>query len=101
MKYNGTDGALMFHITRLYIIILIIIIVTLTTYFAFAFDHIKYSRAHMVYMCAHPRQLIFLRKSDCLGCAVLLCLVVVCLTLLASFFFPSHLSLNMYYAYCV
>ena len=37
-----------------------------------------------------PRQLVFLRKSDCLGCAVLLCLVV-CLTLLASFFLPSHL----------
>ena len=36
---------------------------------------------------------IFLRKSDCLGCAVLLCLVV-CLTLLASFFLPSHLSLK-------
>ena len=31
--------------------------------------------------------------SDCLGCAVLLCLVV-CLTLLASFFLPSHLSLK-------
>ena len=40
---------------------------------------------------SHQRQLIFLRKSDCLGCAVLLCLVV-CLTLLASFFIPSHLS---------
>ena len=39
------------------------------------------------------RQLIFLRKGDCLGCAVLLCLVV-CLTLLASFFLPSHLSLK-------
>ena len=38
--------------------------------------------------------LIFLWKSDCLGCAVLLCLVV-CLTLLASFFLLiSHL--NMY-----
>ena len=36
------------------------------------------------------RQLIFLGKSDCLGCAVLLCLVV-CLSLLASFFLPSHL----------
>ena len=36
-------------------------------------------------------QLIFLRKSDCLGCAVLLCLVVY-LTLLATFFLPSHLS---------
>ena len=33
------------------------------------------------------------RKSDCLGCAVLLCLV--CLTLLASFFLPSHLSLKL------
>ena len=42
---------------------------------------------------SHPRQLIFLRKSDCLGHAVLLCLVV-CLTLLASFFLPSHLSLK-------
>ena len=31
-----------------------------------------------------------------IGCGVLLCLVVVCLTLLASFFLPSHLSLNMY-----
>ena len=38
----------------------------------------------------HPRQLFFLRKCDYLGCAVLLCLVV-CLTLLASFFLPSHL----------
>ena len=43
-----------------------------------------------VYTCA--RQLIFLWKSDCLGCAVLLCLVV-CLTLLASFFLPSFSSL--------
>ena len=42
---------------------------------------------------SHPRQLIFLRKSDCLGCAVLLCFVV-CMTLLASFFLPSHLSLK-------
>ena len=42
---------------------------------------------------SHPRQLIFLRKSDCLGCAVLLCLVD-CLILLASFFLPSHLSLK-------
>ena len=33
-------------------------------------------------------------KSDCLGCAVLL---VVCLTLLASFFLPSHLSLKHVY----
>ena len=42
---------------------------------------------------SHPRQLIFLRKSDCLWCAVLLCFVI-CLTLLASFFLPSHLSLK-------
>ena len=42
---------------------------------------------------SHPRQLIFLRKSDCLGCAVLLCLVV-CSTLLASFLF-LHLSLTL------
>ena len=36
----------------------------------------------------------FLRKVTALvGCAVLLCLVV-CLTLLASFFLPSHLSLK-------
>ena len=41
-------------------------------------------------MCMYT---FFLRKSDCLGCAVLLCLVV-CLTLLASFFLPSHLSLK-------
>ena len=30
----------------------------------------------------------------CLGCAVLLCFVV-CLTLLTSFFLPSHLSLTL------
>ena len=46
------------------------------------------------------RQLICSRKSDCLGCAVLLCLV--CLTLLASFFLPSHLSFrNMYVYTCI
>ena len=43
------------------------------------------------YICTW-RQLIFLRKSDCLECAVLLCLVV-CLTLLVSFFLPSFSSL--------
>ena len=41
-------------------------------------------------MCM-SRQLIFLRKSDCLGCAVLLCLV--CLFDLACFFVPSFSSL--------
>ena len=43
-----------------------------------------------IYM-SHPRQLIILRKSDGLGCAVLLCLVC-CLTLLACFFLPSLIS---------
>ena len=41
---------------------------------------------------SHPRQLIFIRKSDYPGCAVLLC-VVVRSTLLASFFLPFHRSL--------
>ena len=36
---------------------------------------------------SHLRQLIFSRKSDCLGCAVLLCLV--CLFDLACFFLSS------------
>ena len=47
-----------------------------------------------------PRQLISLRKSDCLGSAVLLCLVV-CLTLLASFFLPSlkHVHVHVCYYY--
>ena len=49
---------------------------------------------------SHPRQLIFLRKSDCLGCAVLLCLVV-CLTLLASSFLLSSLinTCTLYYTH--
>ena len=33
------------------------------------------AHAH-IHLGIHERQLIFLRKSDCLGCAVLLCLVV-------------------------
>ena len=40
---------------------------------------------------SHLRQLIFSRKSDCLGCAVLLCLV--CLFDLACFFLSSFSSL--------
>ena len=43
---------------------------------------------------SHSRQLIFLGKSDCLGCAVLLCLNC---SVLASFFLPSHLSLKYVY----
>ena len=42
---------------------------------------------------SHPRQLIFLRKSDCLGCAVLLCLVCLFGFFLSSF---SSLIKNMY-----
>ena len=41
---------------------------------------------------SHPRQLIFSRKSDCLGCAVLLCLV--CLFDLACFFLSSFLLIS-------
>ena len=40
---------------------------------------------------SHHRQLIFLMKNDCLGCAMLRCLV--CLFDLACFFFPSFSSL--------
>ena len=40
---------------------------------------------------SHPRQLIFLSKSDCLGCAVLLCHVI-CTTLLNYFFLPFLIS---------
>ena len=43
---------------------------------------------------SHPRQLIFLQKSNCLGCAVLLCFVV-SMALLASFFLPSESLVNM------
>ena len=48
-----------------------------------------------MYMCIYTRQLILLLKSDCLGCVVLLCLVV-CMTLLASFFLPYASLINMY-----
>ena len=44
------------------------------------------------------RQLIFLRKSDCLECAVLPCLVV-CMTLLASSFFLSFSLKHVHCAY--
>ena len=58
---------------------------------------------------SHPRQLIYLRKSDCLGCAVLLCLV--CLLDLACFLLPSfssliktctvHIYSSIYYVYLI
>ena len=48
---------------------------------------------------SHLRQLIFSRKSECLGCAVLLCLVCLFDLACASFFLPSHLSFkNMHQA---
>ena len=46
---------------------------------------------------SHPRQLIFSRRSDCLGCAVLLCLV--CLFDLACFFLSSFSSLISIYVH--
>ena len=60
--------------------------------------HVSYERARG-YICSiecrgfesHLRQLVFSRKSDCLGCAVLLCLV--CLFDLACFFLSSFSSL--------
>ena len=50
----------------------------------------------MTWVRVPPRQLIFLRISDVLPwvCCVALNCLVVCLTLLASFFFHSHLSLK-------
>ena len=50
--------------------------------------YIQYTQ-FCLYM-SHPRQLIFLRKSDCLVCAVLLCLVVCLTLLLSSFLLISH-----------
>ena len=48
---------------------------------------------------SHLRQLIFSRKSDCLGCAVLLCLV--CLFDLACFFLSSFSSLISHLKTCM
>ena len=42
----------------------------------------------MVWVRVPPKAAHFPLERDCLGCAVLLCLVV-CLTLLVSFFLPS------------
>ena len=49
------------------------------------------------YIESHLRQLIFSRKSDCLGCTVLLCLVR--LFDLASFFHLSFQNMYMYIVY--
>ena len=49
---------------------------------------------------SHLRQLIFLRKSDCRECAVLLCLVV-CLTLLASFFMCVYTYIHVDTCICI
>ena len=56
--------------------------------------HLPHIRSGTTCTCTctmYPRQLIFSRKSDCLGCAVLLCLV--CLFDLACFFLSSFSSL--------
>ena len=45
----------------------------------------------LVRICTHVH---VHRKSDCLGCAVCCFALLVCLTLLASFFLPSYLSLT-------
>ena len=58
--------------------------------FAVDWSLLAYEQVHTV-RCTSCT--IFVWKSDCLGCPVLLCLVV-CLTLLTSFFLPSHLSLT-------
>ena len=55
---------------------------------ACTYVHIHVSPPCLVYTCAC---IYTHRKSDCLGCAVLLYLVV-CLTLIASFFLPSLIS---------
>ena len=46
---------------------------------------------------SHPKQLIFSGKSDCLGCAVLLCLV--CLCDLACFFLSSFPRQSLFRSY--
>ena len=46
------------------------------------------------YIYMYPRQLIFIWKSDCIGCGS-----VVGLTLLASFFLLPAALINMYYVY--
>ena len=64
---------------------------------------LTYAIVYIQYTCcgfeSHLRQLIFPWKSDCLGCVVLLCLVV-CLTLLASFLhlplMHMHVQCNLY-----
>ena len=62
-------------------------------FFALSINVLQIFTCISIHMYVYTRQLIFLRESDCLGCSVLLCLVV-CLTLLDSFFLPSHLSLT-------
>ena len=52
---------------------------------------VTYVSRLQVYTCAWP---VHPWKIDCLGCAVLLCLVVY-LTLLAPFFLPSSSLINM------
>ena len=60
--------------------------------------HVKHETVIHVHEChgfeSHPRQLIFSRKSDCLGCAVLLYLVCLFVWACLLLSFPSHLSLK-------
>ena len=57
--------------------------------YMYMYMHVQYQERRVLWVRVPPEAAHF---SDCLGCAVLLCLVV-CLTLLVSFFLPSHLSL--------
>ena len=51
---------------------------------------------------SHPRQLIFLRKGKVTALGVLCCFALfVCLTLLASFYLPSHLSFKTCTCTCI
>ena len=63
--------------------------------YMYMYVHVLCLECRMSWVRVPPEAAHFLRKSDCLGCAVLLCLVVR-LTLLASFFLPSHISVYMY-----
>ena len=60
-----------------------------------ALDTVREEEIGDMYM-SHPRQLIFLWKSVCLVCAVLLCLLFVRPSLLLSSFLLISLTCTMY-----
>ena len=70
---------------------LFVCLTLLASFFLPSHLSLKKMYIHMEYIYMYMRQLIFSRKSDCLGCAVLLCLV--CLFDLACFFLSSFSSL--------